>query len=163
VRRRRLKCKALLHACRVYRPTRSGITGTDLHRPAGITDEPARTVVDWLGRLVAAGRVNRLRIAWVDHVARRPRSNNSAGHGGTRDGTDSEAGPHPHPIADDGPAIVHLRSSSAVMSSGSPVADCSDHRPVSLQADQHRAALCPLIRLRHCSTSLSPSGRHESN
>jgi hypothetical protein len=38
-----------------------------------------------------------LRIAWVDHVARRARSNNSPGHDGTRDGTDSEAGPSPAP------------------------------------------------------------------
>ena len=43
---------------------------------------------------------------------------------------------HPHPIADDGPAIVHLRSSSTVMSSriarsglfGSPASFIADSR-----------------------------------
>jgi hypothetical protein len=51
---------------------RRRVTGADLHRLAGIAYDVARTIVGRLGRPIAAGRVNRLRIALVDNIARRP-------------------------------------------------------------------------------------------
>jgi len=50
----------------------SHVAWADLHWPPHIADDAAEPVVDRLRCPIAAGTVNRLSVAWVHHIARRP-------------------------------------------------------------------------------------------
>jgi hypothetical protein len=61
------------------------VPGADLHRPASIADDAARTIVDRPGGPIASWLVNRRRVAVVDNIARRPRGDDGAGDDGAAD------------------------------------------------------------------------------
>ena len=66
-----------------------GVTGTDLHWPPGVADDTAIRIKDRLGRPIATGPIDRLGIAWIDHIAGGSRGKDRAGHDRATDHTGS--------------------------------------------------------------------------
>jgi hypothetical protein len=66
-----------------------GITWTDLHWPPGVADDPAIRIKDGLGCPIAIGPIERLGIAWIDHIAGWSRGKDRASHDRATDHTGS--------------------------------------------------------------------------